>query len=276
MATSPKSSDRTGRCPNCGARQIGPWCAGCGQEFAIGEGAFVRTVSRQWERIRHSIVALVIHPGQLTAEYRDGQRARSISPWRLAFNVIAVFFVLSFVTDFNVANFPKLDPSGTLANAISIAAQQANISEGTFTERLGRQFNGIFTLLEILPIAASAVLAWLTHFRRREPWSVHFVFALHFTAWGFIANLAYYLALRLFGLPVTYAAQTSDAGMALLVLMLLWQFGYVLLAFRRVYADGWIGAGAKAAAMVAVRLVIGNAVALLSFWLAVQVASHIG
>jgi hypothetical protein len=111
-------------------------------------------------------------------------------------------------------------------------------------------------------------------FRRREPWSTHVVFALHYTAWGFIANLAYFLAMHLFGLPMTYAAQTSDAGMALLVLILLWQFGYVLFAFRRVYADGWIGAGAKAAVMVAAQLLVANALALLSFWLAVQVVSH--
>jgi len=105
---------------------------------------FARTLRRQWQRIRHSLVALIVHPGQLTAEFRDGQRARSINPWRLAFNVIAVFFVLSFVTDFRAANFPKQDPSGKLAAVL---------------ERVDRRFNAIDTVLVTLAIAAAALIA---------------------------------------------------------------------------------------------------------------------
>lgn len=222
------------------------------------------------------MVALVVHPGQLTAEFRDGLRVRSISPWRLAFNMVAGFFLLSFVTDFSVANFPRQDPSGTLANAIGVAAKQAKVDQVTFTERVDRRFNAVYTILVTLSIASSAVLAGLTHLRRRERWSVHFVFGLHLTAWGFILNLVYYLALRFFGLSVTYDAQTSSVGAALFALILLWQFGYVLLAFRRVYADGWIGAGAKATVMIVVGLLIANAVAILSFWLAIKALSRVG
>ena len=256
------------RCPNCGAPAIDAWCGRCGQESIVAEGAFVRAA--RWQRIRHTLVALVIHPGQLTAEFRDGMRARSISPWRLAFNVLTVFFLLSFVTDFSVANFPKQDPSGKLAQAMSDAAQQINIGERAFTERVDRRFNGIFTLLLTVSIASSAVVAWITHLRRREPWSVHFVFALHFIAWGVIANLVYFLAMRSFGLSLTYGAQSTALGIALIALITLWQFGYVMVAFRRVYADGWIGAGARAAVMVLVSFVIGNVLAVLSFYLAIQ------
>lgn len=55
-------------CANCGAKLIGEWCAGCGQESMPGHGAR-RILHRQWERIRHSMVALVVHPGLLTAEF---------------------------------------------------------------------------------------------------------------------------------------------------------------------------------------------------------------
>jgi hypothetical protein len=260
------------RCPNCGALATGPWCAGCGQESWAGEHAFLHTVRRQWERIRHSIVALVVHPGQLTAEFRDGQRARSIHPWRLAFNVVAIFFVLSFVTNFRIANFPKQDPSGELAKAMSVGAQQARVDEATFTERVDRRFNAIYTVLVTVSIASFAVLARLTHLRRRERWSVHFVFALHFTAWTFIANLVYYLAMRSFGLSPTYESQTHAAGATLLGLIVFWQYSYVLLGFRRVYADPWIGAGAKALVAVVVWVLITNLVVVLSFWLAVKTA----
>src|SRR5215471_1974414 len=162
------------RCPNCGAPAIGAWCTTCGQESIVGHDAFVRVLTRQWQRIRHTLVALMVHPGQLTAEFRDGLRARSISPWRLTFNVLTVFFLLSFVTDFGVANFPKEDPSGQLALAISDAAQRANVDQVTFMERVDRRFNSIYTFLLTLSIASSAVVARLTHLQRRHSWGVHF------------------------------------------------------------------------------------------------------
>lgn len=251
----------------------GPWCSGCGQESLERPHPVGRLLCRQWERIRYSMVALVVHPGQLTAEFRDGQRSRSIAPWRLAFNMITIFFLLSFVTDFHVANFPKQDTTGTLAGVIGAAAQQAKVDQATFAERVDHRFNAIFTALVVIPIAISAALARLTHLLRREGWSVHFVFALHLTAWSVIANVVYYSTMRLFVLA-SYAT-TNDphvryAGIALLAVILLWQFGYVLFAFRRVYADGWIAAGLKAAVMVGVRLPAGNGLAILVLYLAVK------
>ena len=98
-------------------------------------------------------------------------------------------------------------------------------------------------------IAAFAVMARLTDWRCREAWNLHLVFALHFVAWSFVANLVYFFAMRLFGLSLTYQAQRGTTGATLIALILLWQFGYLSLALRRVYADGWIGAGARAAGM---------------------------
>jgi hypothetical protein len=259
-------------CPNCGAPTVGAWCPGCGQETVVERGAFVRTVRRQWQRIRHTLVALLVHPGQLTAEFRDGQRARSISPWRLAFNVLTVFFLLSFVTTFGVANFPKQDPSGWLAEALSSGAQQAKLDEPTFIGRVDRRFNGIFTLMQVLVIASSALVARLTHLRRRQSWNIDLVFALHFTTWALIANLVYFIAMRLLGLSLTYRAQTSAAGTTLLGLILLWQFSYVFVAFGRVYGDGSVGAAAKATVMVGVGFIVANALAIFSFFLAIQTA----
>jgi hypothetical protein len=186
--------------------------------------------------------------------------------------VLTVFFLLSFVTNFGVANFPKQDPSGWLGEGLSAGAQQAKLDEPAFINRVDRRFNGIFTLMQVLVIAFSALVARLTHLRRRESWSTDLVFALHFTAWVVIANLVYFLAMRLLGLSLTYGAQTSAAGTVLLGLMLLWQFSYVFVAFRRVYGDSWVGAAAKSAAMVALAFIVANVLAILSFLLAIQAA----
>lgn len=228
---------------------------------------------RQWERIRHSIVALVVHPGQLTAEFRDGKRARSVSPWRLAINLVTFFFVLSFVTDFRVANLARQDPGGALAGVIREAASLAHVDLPTYIERVDRRFDAIYTVLVALLVAIAALTARLTHWRPGARWSVHMVFALHLIAWSFILNFLYLVAMRVFNEPafmVAKDASVSATSATLLLLVILCQFGYVLVAFRRVYADSWMGGSAKAAVMVVVKLVAGNVLAFLSFWLAVQ------
>ena len=264
-------------CPNCGTGSTGVWCAGCGQENEVGPHAFSCSLRRQWERIRHSIVALVVHPGQLTAEFRDGKRARSVSPWRLAVNLVTFFFLLSFVTDFRVANLARQDPGGALAGVISVTASLAHVDLPAFIERVDRRFDAIYTVMVTVLVCIAALTARLTHWRPDARWSVHFVLALHLIAWSFIINFVYLVALRLFNVSAFMVAtdpSVSAGGALLLLLAVLWQFGYVLIAFRRVYGDSWIGGSAKAAVMVAVKLVAGNVLAFLSFWLALQSLAH--
>ena len=223
-------------------------------------------------------MALVFHPGQLTAEFRDGQRARSVTPWRLAINVVTFFFLLSFVTDFRVASLARQDAGGPLTGVLSEAASLAHVDIDTYVERVDRRFDAIYTTMIAVLVAIAALTAHLTHWRPSVRWSVHFVLALHLIAWSFIVNFIYLVAIRILDLPPFMFGRDpsfSVAGTTLLFLVLAWQFAYVLVAFRRVYGDTWMGGSAKAALMVAVKLVAGNALAVLSFWLAVQSLLHV-
>ena len=272
------SAESIADCPNCGAPATGAWCAGCGQEALAGPNFSSRALRRQWDRIRHTVVALVVHPGQLTAEFRDGMRARSVSPWRLAINLVTFFFVLSFVTDFRVASLARQDPGGALAGVISEAASLAHVDVPTYLERVDRRFDAIYTVMIALLVAIAALTARLTHWRPGARWSVHFVFALHLIAWSFIINFVYLVAMRLFKLSAFMVGTDPSVSLGsalLLLVVILWQFGYVLVASRRVYADSWMGGSVKAAVMVIVKLVAGNVLARLSFWLAVQSLVHV-
>ena len=62
------------------------------------------------------------------------------------------------------------------------------------------------------------------------------------------------------------------ASVALFALIVSWQLVYIAMAFRRVYADRWPGAGARAVIFVFVALIVDNAVLFLSFWLTVETA----
>jgi hypothetical protein len=259
-------------CANCGALLTGPWCARCGQE-AVGRASLRRVARRQYERIRHSLLALVFHPGQLTAEFRDGQRARSISPWRLALNLVAFFFALSFITDFRVAHFAQQDPTGTLEATIAAAAARSHVSRAEIAERIDRRLNGVYTLLLTLSVACNALLARVLHRRRPAPWSVHGVFALHLVAWTFLLSVLYFLMLRVLGLsPLMTAsnASTEYANLAALAVVILLQIAYVLVAFHRVYADTWRAAGVKAVLLVIAGVFVDNAVLALAFLIALK------
>jgi len=267
------SSTPAAACPNCGAPGAGPWCTSCGQEFPTPHGAIRRTVRRQWLRIAHSLTALVLHPGLLTAEFRDGMRARSINPWRLTLNIMAVFLALSFVTDFKVANFPNYDPSGTLNTMVVDAARASNMDVASFMERAERHFNTIFTLLIFVTVAITAVAARLLHWRRRMAWSVDIVFALHLTAWAFLLNIVYGALLRSAGASnyVTSGdTRVRLTGSAILAFVIVWQFIYITIAFRRVYGDGWGAAIGKAAVMSVLRFLAANLTISWAFLLAVK------
>ena len=269
----PSTNPPVPSCPNCGAVRQGSWCAECGQEYPGERGAVARIAWRQWHRIAHSLWALMVHPGQLTAEFRDGQRARSVTPWRLTFNVVAFFLVLSFVTNFRVANFPRLDPTGTLAQFMQQAETKAHAEPGAFAERLDRRFNSIYTLLVIVIVGARALTARVTHPRLPARWSLHFVFALHLTAWAFIMTLVYLVVARMLGTAPFAASPEAPSpffGLVLLGLVELWQWSYVTLAFRRVYGDRWFAASMKAIVMIVVGLLASNALIFVALWLALK------
>jgi hypothetical protein len=261
------------RCPNCGAVVQGAWCASCGQE-SLAAGLLARTLRRQWQRIRHTIVALVAHPGLLTAEFRDGLRARSIAPWRLTLNTVAFFFLLSFVTDFRIAHIAEQDRSGMLARAIADVAASAHVSPALFAERIDHRFNAVYTLLLGLSVAWYALLAGLLHWRQRRPVSVHVVFGLHYVAWIFAVTLVYFLAARLLSIETVISVAHPDLrSLGLFALVLAWSFGYVAIAFRRVYADSRAAAALKAALVVVAGALVDNLVVALSFYVALRIAA---
>lgn len=261
-------------CPNCGASLAADWCSRCGQERVLEHGALRRYLERQVRRVVHTIRALLLQPGQLTLEYARGQRVRSISPWRLTFNVLALFLALSFVTGFRVATFAHVDTTGRLHDAIVSAAAREGVDEGVFVERVERRFALVYTGMTLVTVAATALVVGLTHRRRR--WNVAGVFALHITAWGFPLDAIFSMAMRATGgmvsitpTEITQAALRGVVGLLVFEAIL---FAYVLIALRRVYGDGAVAGSAKALLVVIVRLVVSNLVVFAAAALALMTA----
>lgn len=86
-------------CLNCGAVLAGPFCAACGQkdpEINPSMRELVREVTHEfmhWDgKIPATMKALLFSPGQLTADFLAGRRARWISPLRLYLICSLLFF----------------------------------------------------------------------------------------------------------------------------------------------------------------------------------------
>jgi hypothetical protein len=257
-------------CPNCGAGIAGAWCSKCGQSSRTGPGTTRQTLLEQWERIRHSVLGLLFQPGQLTAEFRNRQRARSIAPWRLAFNAISFFFLLSFVTDFRLNSIADLDSSGQISSIIERTVERTHLARETVVEKIERRFNAFYTMLLLLSVGAYTLLIGVTHRRSRQPWSVHGVFALHYVAWIFVVSAAFYSLLHLLRAVHVLSIPGLQLTRSVLVSMvLLLATTYLFVAFRKVYGDQPLAAISKGIVVVAIGLVVDNLVVGFAFGLTV-------
>lgn len=127
-------------CLNCGTPLSGRYCSFCGQR------ATTRLISL-WQLIRdalgdlldvdsriwRSLSALIRRPGQLTADYLSGRRARYLPPFRLYLLLSLTFFVVAF-----------FDPSFGLSNLI----QQTEPAQVNATKASGTQ-SGLTVSLDL-------------------------------------------------------------------------------------------------------------------------------
>jgi len=97
------ASEENPDCLNCGTRLRGQYCGTCGQRsrsrlISLWElisdafGDIFELDSRLWK----TLVPLLRRPGQLTADYLAGRRARFMPPFRTYLVLSLIFFVVAF------------------------------------------------------------------------------------------------------------------------------------------------------------------------------------
>jgi hypothetical protein len=130
-----------GRCGNCGAVLSGPFCAQCGQEARDLDlslprfvGELVGNVLRFDSRVWRTLAPLVFRPGEVTARYISGERARFVPPVRLYLFVSLVYFLaLAWISPgqalFEVG---ADDPGGTPGSEAVAPGELARTPDGRF------------------------------------------------------------------------------------------------------------------------------------------------
>lgn len=261
-------------CPNCGAWVSDEYCPRCGQHNAahvVSVRRFIRDALDDQLSVNgtlpRTLGALLFHPGRLTTEYLAGRIARYVPPLKLYLLASVVcFLVLSAVARADVL-WRRVEPQVAKAERQAaerhvelknvdlqldtarvpgvfrpltrrMVAGQDRLNGMTPRESLRTQVDAVESAaprMVFLLVPVFAAILSLLHLRRRRLYAEHFIFALHFHAFAFLLAAVVLLSRA----PLLYAVFP-------LVLL-----GYLLLAMRRVYGQGWLRTAASLVVLAA-------------------------
>lgn len=251
-------------CLDCGAPLSGRFCYACGQK---DEPLRRNLKDLVLEFVQHplidtklwrSLVPLLLRPGALTEEYLAGRRTRYVRPLKLYLTISVTFFALlallvpqekyiNFQSDGPkpVASTPAQAPADGQPVGVRLKPSKLHLPIQWLDNRFQRNSDALDgpqgavmrtavsnriasfipkLVFVLLPLAAVLFKCfwWKRYFVE------HLVFSLHLHSFAFAAALVGFLHWT----PVT-------------VVVVAWGVVYVVLAFRRVYGQGWVKTLAK-------------------------------
>jgi hypothetical protein len=225
----------------------GPYCSHCGQRSGPRVQTLGHFISEAAEGLTHSdsrlwrtLLALLLRPGFLTAEFLAGRRARYLPPFRLYLVVSVLCFTILSFAGFGEGNVKVVSPTPNV-NACSTTYR------GPFSEWLaprmragclmviedgGRRLTSAFlrnlptALFIALPLLAAYML--LLYWRPRRGYVEHLLFLVHNHSLLFIV-LALALSLR----PLLPAAARGWLELPVLVYMAWYFFRAMRVVYRQ-------------------------------------------
>ncbi len=269
-------------CANCNLPLTGPYCAACGQSaHALKRPA--------WEFIEHALevlvdfdarglksILLLFVPGEMTAQYLAGRRARFVPPVRFYILVSLAFFLAIWATNTAIVQFynaggsvdgspdhPRLgtkllEPLDTKLGADAkeaadrlrfleidgkipawIARAQDGLQRGVADPKLlNERMSGLFPKVMFALVPLFGLLSRLLYLLRGRYLIEHLIFALHFHTLAFILATALILLSPI--LPDGFAGWFFFLSTAF----------YLLFALRRVFGGSWFGTAVREAILL--------------------------
>lgn len=245
------------QCRNCGAAVNYHYCSVCGQETRLhvpsaGEflhefiGHYVAFEGKLWQ----TVWKLLTRPGQLTADYLAGRRARYVQPLRLYLTFSLIFFAAVRLSGAQMANWDvdnvdkrpvpantKLvqttpDETRSLGHWLGSINPAWGAKAEHFTQLSGAEMSkvatdgffqyGPYALFCLLPLFAGYLKLLYAGSGRR--YGEHLLFALHTNSFAYLMMLV---------------MLTPDWG-PIKAITSIWLVLYLPLAMRRVYGGSWL------------------------------------
>jgi uncharacterized protein DUF3667 len=214
-------------CRNCGAELQGRYCHECGQKAVSSEVSLndlmhegVHEFVHLDGKIFQTLKLLLFKPGELTAEFLGGRRARYVAPIRLYLICSLLFFALAAWTRSPFINI-QLTKNDIADTAAREATQKEIVArlEHLRDEMTHNTPRAMFVLMPVF-----GLLSW-TCYRRSQPYYVpHLYYAIHFHAFVFLM-----LAIKV---GFSFAGRVGDTIGGLFPLTIV---PYHYLALRRVF-----------------------------------------
>jgi len=260
-------------CANCGAALSGPFCSQCGQKEEEIKRPVREFVEHALEAFFHFDIrelrstALLLKPGEMTAQYLAGRRARFVPPVRLYILVSLFFFLAIWATDTAIVQFydARAPENGTTTGASLgtrllspldknlspgaaaaadkihileidgkvpdwIAHVSAGLKRGAADPKLlNERLSELFPRAMVALVPIFGILSWLLYLGRGRYLIEHLIFALHFHTFAFVLTTALILIRPI--LPGGFAGWMFFLPAGL----------YLAVALRRVFGGSWFG-----------------------------------
>ena len=265
-ATAPEHP--TVRCPSCGHSSDGQFCSVCGEDkrrtknySLVGHlGEAFKVVTNIESGFFRSFRTLITRPGLLTTEYFAGRRKIYLKPLQLFLFCNIIFFFVQSYTRFNTLSTPlyvhtqQLPYSRYARAKVNKVIAERGISFKEYQARFDATIESQSKTLVILMIPMFAVLLQALYWRAGRYFVEHLVFSIHFFSCFLLllsADLLLVTAIARLARRVTGLAAIFDSDHWSTVVLLAACLGYLLVAVRRVYKQGWVNTVLKCAVLIA-------------------------
>jgi hypothetical protein len=258
----------TVRCPSCGHSSDGQFCSVCGEDkrriknySLVGHlGEAFKVVTNIESGFFRSFRTLITRPGLLTAEYFAGRRKLYLKPLQLFLFCNIIFFFVQSYTRFNTLSTPlyvhiqQLPYSHYARAKVAKVIAERGVSFKEYQARFDATIESQSKTLIILMIPMFAVLLQALYWRAGRYFVEHLVFSIHFFSCFLLllsADLLLMTAIARLARRVTALAAIFDSDHWSTVLLLAACLGYLLVAVRRVYKQGWVNTVLKCVVLIA-------------------------
>ena len=244
------------KCPNCSAERALEYCPVCGQRRIRPDDLSARRFFREWFDELSDLQAKfktvrtlrgLLAPGRLTADYLAGRRQSYLSPFKVYLVCAAIFFLSASLAGFRLAALIESDRSGTLGRLASARVAEDDPRRPLFNARFDVRVQSVYTIAVGIEALVLAGMLQLLFRRQHRPYGAHLIFALHYVAFMYLLTVGAGLTRRL-GVSTDLAA---TLGYALLI-------PYLVVALKRVYSESHPATLMKAAALIALIVVLNG------------------
>lgn len=137
-------------CLNCGNFVSDKFCGKCGQEnIVIKESIWafiVHGIAHYFHydsKFRNTVRPLVTRPGQLTADYLEGRRARHIPPMSLYLFITIVYFLISPLLTGNISERTTQEKQDVKSSVALTAVNYDSVADRKTAKRLVKEFRDL-------------------------------------------------------------------------------------------------------------------------------------